>query len=517
MKFSKSIVCFVFLASAQWVSAQTWMQKDVQKDLDPVIKSFVSETKDNSKLEELAFELMDVIGPRLVGSPAMEKANDWTIEKFKEWGINAHKEQFGQWDSWERGITEVSMIAPRVKSIEAIQLAWCPATTKPIEAEVILLPEINDKAAFEQWLKSIKGKFVLIDQYQRWGRPDYQMKEFATSEAYEKIKEQRAKDTEAYNIMIKNTGYSKKELPGILEAAGAVGIGSSYWTGIMGANRIFGTTTQKIPEIDIALEDYGLLYRLALNGRKPVIKVNTQSKKLGKAKSFNTIAVLPGKEKPNEYVLLSAHLDSWDGGTGATDNGTGTITMMEAARILKKYYPDNKRTIIVGLWGSEEQGLNGSRAFVKDNPDIIKNLQVAFNQDNGTGRIANVQGQGFLHAYEFLGRWLGALPEEQRKHIETGFPGMPSGGGSDNASFTSAGVPGIGLSSLNWGYFGYTWHTNRDTYDKIIFDEVRNNVIVAAVMAYMASEEAGLVSREQRVLPAGNTWPEAKEPKRDGK
>lgn len=143
--------------------------------------------------------------------------------------------------------------------------------------------------------------------------------------------------------------------------------------------------------IDIAVEDYGMLYRLALNGKKPTIKVNAQSKNLGTAKSFNTIARIEGKEKPNEYVILSAHFDSWDGAQGATDNGTGTITMMEAARILKKFYPNNKRTIIIGHWGSEEQGLNGSRAFVVDNPEIIKNTQVAFNQDNGTGRVVNIQ------------------------------------------------------------------------------------------------------------------------------
>ncbi|MCZ2101636.1 MAG: M20/M25/M40 family metallo-hydrolase [Chitinophagales bacterium] len=510
------ISCFILLTTSQLLVAQFRGQQPKDKKLDPIVEQFVEEAMNHSQLEDMAFELLDVIGPRLVGSSAMEQANDWTIQKFNTWGIAAEKQQFGQWDAWDRGITEAVMTYPRIKTLEAIQLAWCPSTPKPVEAEVVTLPEIKDKEAFEAWLKTIKGKMVLIDQYQRWGRGDYQIKEFATPEAYEKIKEQRVRDTDAYNELIKNTGYTKKELPEILEKAGAVGIISSYWTGIQGANRIFGTTTQTIPTIDLAMEDYGMLFRLATKGKKPRIKVNTQSTKQGKRKSFNTIATIPGKEKPNEYVVLSAHLDSWDGGQGATDNGTGVLTMMEAARILKKYYLNNKRTIIIGLWGSEEQGLNGSRGFVMDNPQITKNIQVAFNQDNGTGRIANVAGQGFLHAYDYIGRWLEALPSEQRRHIETSFPGMPSGGGSDNASFTAAGVPGISLSSLNWGYFGYTWHTQRDTYDKIMFDEVINNVIVTTVMAYMASEEPEMVSREKRVLPEGSTWPEMREPKRDG-
>lgn len=503
--------------SALVISAQFWSaQQTSQEKLNPVVQNIVNEANNNSQLENLAFELLDVIGPRLVGSPAMKQANDWAVEKYKSWGINAQNQQFGEWASWQRGITQVEMTSPRVKSLESMQLAWSPATKKAIDAEVVILPKVNNPSEFAEWLKGIKGKFVLMAQYQRSGRPDYQIKEFATPELYEKFKAQRDKDAEDFRTLIKNTGYDNNTLPEALEKAGAAGIAISNWTGIMGANRIFGAKTKNIPMIDIAVEDYGMLYRLALNGKKPTIKVNAQSKNLGTAKSFNTIARIEGKEKPNEYVILSAHFDSWDGAQGATDNGTGTITMMEAARILKKYYPNNKRTIIIGHWGSEEQGLNGSRAFVLDNPEIIKNTQVAFNQDNGTGRVVNIQGQGFVDSYDYLTRWMTALPKNVGKHIETSFPGTPGGGGSDHASFVAAGVPGISLSSLNWGYFGYTWHTNRDTYDKIMFDEVKNNVIAAAVMAYMASEEPELVSRQKRTMPAGQTWPEVKEPKRKG-
>lgn len=515
MKSHKTIAFSLLLLTAQFTAAQ-WGPQRTPKEPDPIVKSFVEEAENNSQLEELAFELIDVIGPRLVGSPGMEQANDWTVAKFKSWGIDAHKEEFGQWDSWQRGITHIEMTWPRVKSLEGMQLAWSPATKKPVEAEVIIMPQFKNEAEFKSWLPKVKGKFVLIDQYQRWGRPDYQMKEFATEEDYQQIKDQRKADEDAYKELIKNTGHSKNELPTVFEDAGAAGIVGSYWTGIMGANRIFGAKTKKIPTIDLSVEDYGLLYRLTQHNKAPKIRVYAESKSNGKAKSFNTIAVIPGKEKPNEYVVLSAHLDSWDGAGGATDNGTGTITMMETARVLKKLYPNNKRTIIIGLWGSEEQGLNGSRAFIKDNPEIVKNIQAAFNQDNGTGRIANISGQGFVNAYDYLGRWIDALPQAQKKHIETTYPGMPASGGSDNASFTAAGVPGIGLSSLNWGYFGYTWHTNRDTYDKIMFSEVRNNVIVAATMVYMACEEPEMVSREKRVMPEGVDWPESRDPKRDG-
>jgi carboxypeptidase Q len=180
-----------------------------------------------------------------------------------------------------------------------------------------------------------------------------------------------------------------------------------------------------------------------------------------------------GRRLPNEYVMLSAHFDSWDGSSGATDNATGTIVMMEAMRILKKVYPNPRRTILAGHWSGEEQGLNGSRAFVADNPRIVQNLQALFNQDNGTGRIANFSFQGFTGVAPIIRGWIGKLPPVLVDSIRTDDPGMPSGGGSDNASFVCAGAPGFGLGSLSWDYGAYTWHTNRDTYDKISWDDVR--------------------------------------------
>jgi carboxypeptidase Q len=307
-----------------------------------------------------------------------------------------------------------------------------------------------------------------------------------------------------------------------LEKAGAIGIIQSRWSEGFGANKIFSANTTEISVVDLSLEDYGLLYRMVEHGEQPIIKVMAESKELGTVPTFNTIATIPGTELPNEYIILSAHFDSWDGATGATDNGTGTITMMEAARILKKIYPNPKRTIIVGHWGSEEQGLNGSRAFVEDHPEIVEGVQALFNQDNGTGRVVRISGQGFLNAYDYMGSWLEAAPESITKEIETTFPGTPGGGGSDYASFVAEGAPAFSLSSLNWSYFNYTWHTNLDTYDKIVFDDVRNNAILTAILAYMASEDPDRTSKEKSVLPMNPrtgeqmTWPATRSPNRDG-
>ncbi len=361
------------------------------------------------------------------------------------------------------------------------------------------------------------------------GRPDYNWEEFATEESFEKMKKERSELQKAWRDNMKNTGYANRRNSALngdgiakLEEAGAIGIVQSRWSNGFGVNKIFSASTKKIPTVDLELEDYGMLYRLAEYGDKPEIHVVAKSKELGKMPTFNTIAEIKGSEKPDEYVILSAHFDSWDGATGATDNGTGTLIMMEALRILKKYYPNPKRTILVGHWGSEEQGLNGSRAFVEDHPEIVDGVQALFNQDNGTGRVVRLSGQGFLHAYDYLGRWLEAVPRDITKHIETTFPGTPGGGGSDYASFVAAGAPGFSLSSLSWSYWNYTWHTNRDTYDKIVFDDVRNNVILTAILTYMASEDPEKTSRVKSILPTNprtgkqREWPKPRSPRRVG-
>ncbi|MDH7445531.1 M20/M25/M40 family metallo-hydrolase [Aquimarina sp. 2201CG14-23] len=510
---------YKLLAIALLISTIVFAQKK-----NPIIEGMIKEANENSKLESLAHELTDVIGPRLVGTPQMKKANDWAVAKYKDWGISARNEKWGEWRGWERGITHIDMISPRVQSLRGTQLAWNPSTSEEgVTAELIVLPtNVKDSLGFDAWLTKVKGKIVLISMLQPTGRPDYNWEEFATETSFAKMKDARDAQVKAWRENMRITGYNRRTLPIALEKAGAAGIVTSNWSRGFGVNKIFSARTKKIPTVDLELEDYGMLYRLVKSDQKPKINIVAESKELGIVPTFNTIAEIKGTEKPNEYVILSAHFDSWDGGTGATDNGTGTIIMMEAMRLLKKFYPNPKRTILVGHWGSEEQGLNGSRAFVEDHPDIVAGVQASFNQDNGTGRVVRLSGGGFLHSYDYLSRWLAAVPKEITQHIETTFPGTPARGGSDYASFQAAGAPAFSLSSLNWSYWNYTWHTNRDTYDKIIFDDVRNNAILTAILTYMASEDPEKTSRIKSVLPVNSRtgeqrkWPTPRSPNRKG-
>ena len=470
-----------------------------------IIDAIVKEETDNSQVQKLAHELFDEIGPRLVGTPQMKQANDWAVDKYKSWDISARNEKWGEWRGWERGISHIDMVYPRVKSLEGTQLAWSPGMgKKTVTAEVIILPDLADSAAYAAWMPSVKGKLVMISMNQPTGRPDYNWQEFALKESFDKMKAERTAMTDAWKKRITKTGYTNKTLPLALEKAGAAGILTNTWSAGFGVDKIFSAYTKTIPTVDIGLEDYTLLFRLAEGGMIPKLSIHTESKELGVVPTFNTIAEIKGTEKPDEYVMLSAHFDSWDGGTGATDNGTGTLTMMEAMRLLKKFYPHPKRTILVGHWGSEEEGLNGSRAFVEDHPEIVKNLQALFNQDNGTGRVVNLSGQGFADSKDYLGRWLASVSDTLKNRIKTSFPGTPGGGGSDFASFVAAGAPGFSLSSLSWSYGSYTWHTNRDTYDKVIFDDLKNNAMLAAIMAYLASEDPAKTSTTKT---EGVKWP----------
>ncbi len=515
MKNIKAILFIICLVPAGLCFSQT-------KD-SLTVAAIIKEATENSQLENIANELFNGIGPRLVGTPKMQQAHDWAVAKYDSWGIAAHNEKWGEWRGWERGITHIDMVAPWVKTLEGTQLAWSPSTGgKTITAELIIIPDLPDSMAFQKWLPNVKGKFVMRSMLQPTGRPDYNWTEFATKESFDKMKKDRDEKTEAWRKRLANTKLTAKQLAQALENAGAVGIVGSNWSAGFGVDKIFDASTTRIPTVDIALEDYGLLYRLLESGKNPKISVRADSKELGMMPTFNTIAEIKGTEKPDEYVMLSAHFDSWDGATGATDNGTGTITMMEAMRILKKIYPNPKRTILVGHWGSEEEGLNGSRAFVEDHADMMPKIQALFNQDNGTGRVVTIGGAGYLHSYDYIGRWLARVPANYKQALETKFPGSPSGGGSDNASFNAAGVPAFSLSSNSWLYGSYTWHTNRDTYDKIVFDDVRNNAILTAILVYMACEDPAKAPNDKIVLPANprtgepGKWPEQRSPTRKG-
>lgn len=496
-------LCIGLFVFANRVQAQTFPTDD------PVLKAIWTEAVKNTQVYDLAQVLMDSIGPRLNGSPQHRAANEWAVARFESWGIAARNEQYGTWRNWRRGITHVDMLRPWVRSLEAMSLSWSPSTDGPVEVDLVLLPEFGTEAELQSWLPMASGKYVLISYPQPTCRPDYNWEEYATEESFDAMRSARRDAEQAWDQRVRAIG-GERELVAHLESSGAAGVFKSRWPGNWGHMNISTSPSHNIPAVSLGCEDYSMLSRLVANDQSPLVRVNVESETLPEGPVYNTIAEMRGTELPEEYILLSAHLDSWDGGTGATDNGTGTVIMMETARIIKQLLPNPRRSIVVGLWGGEEQGLNGSRAFSEDHPEVVEGLQASFNQDNGTGRVARISMQGLTGAAGLFGKWLARVPSEITRHIDLFIPGTPGGGGSDYASFVCHGAPSFSLSSLSWEY-RYTWHTQRDTFDKIVFDEVKNNVALTAMLVYLASEDPERMPREMRVMPVNQQTGERRE------
>ena len=369
---------------------------------------------------------------------------------------------------------------------------------RTVEGAVVMLPDAADSADFARLLPGVRGRFVMISAPDVVCRPPAVLRQFATEKTYREIAAKANATDSLWRARAQRTGYDRRSLPAALERAGAAGLLTSDWTGASGTMRVFTARTQRIPTFAVGCEDYALLARLADNRQGPRVRARADAERLGEQPVWNTIAEIRGAELPNEYVILSAHFDSFDAASGATDNGTGTVMMMEAMRILKAAYPNPKRTILVGHWVGEEFGLIGSGAFAADHPDIVAGLHALFNQDGGTGRIASVSLGGMARAGEWWKRWLARLPASYRE-FRLDDPGRPSSGGSDHASFLCHGAPGFALWSVPYDYDAATWHTNRDTFDKVDLNDLRFNATLVAALAYLASEDPERMPRDRAV------------------
>ncbi|HLV26038.1 MAG TPA: M20/M25/M40 family metallo-hydrolase [Gemmatimonadales bacterium] len=462
---------------------------------NPVLQGIWNEGMQNSKLQTLAQQLLDSIGPRLTGSPGSARGRDWLVSTYRSWGIDARQEEYGSWASWDRGVAHVDLISPRVRSLEATMLAWSPGTGgRAVEGDVIVLPDLATPEEYRAWLPQARGKFVLISPPRLSCRSQAQIEEYATPSTITDMR--RTQDTLTQGWVTRQVAAGGPRMQETMKEAGVLGVFSTYWSGYPGIQKIFGSWNQQIPTFDITCEDYGLIYRLAAANQSPRVRMSAESESLGERPMFNVVAEMRGRELPNEYVLLSAHFDSWDGASGATDNGTGTLVMLEAMRILKQHYPNPRRTILVGHWGGEEQGLNGSRAFSEDHPEIVQGLQAVWNQDNGTGRVVNMSPGPFANARPVIAGYLSEIPSQITRHITLGGVGGQQTGGTDHASFQCHRAPAFNLGALSWDYGLTTWHTNRDTYDKVVFDDVKNNATLTAMLAYLASEDDQRMPRE---------------------
>ena len=521
LRVAAAVVCSLTSTSAL-APAQTF------RSPDPVIHRIWSLGMDSSRVAGLAQVLDDSIGMRLSGTSGFQSAVDWLTGVYTSWGIPVRQERYAATRGWRLGPVSMSLTAPHVQTLEVHLLAFSPGTGgKPLEAEAVVPPPSGDEAATLRWLGSVKDKFVLISPPELMCRAQQELERYARPATVQRLAEQRyalqrevwarlrplgARDPLEPRSARDTLARNRDSLARTLQSAGAAGLISSTWSNGWGVNKIFAARADRIPSVDLSCEDYGLVWRLASNRQGPRLRLLADAEARPDQPMFNVVAELRGRELPGEYVLLSAHLDSWHGATGATDNGTGTVTMLEAMRILARVYPNPRRTILAGHWGGEEQGIQGSSAFAEDHPETMQGMQVVFNQDNGTWRAELIEGQGFLGAGANLAKWLSVVPTEISSNLRLDVPGAQENSGSDHTSFLCRGVPAFRLQSNYTEYRQYTWHTNRDTYDKLVLDDLKNNATLAAMLAYAASEDPTRVPRDKAILPPdtlgrARNWP----------
>jgi len=498
-------------------------------DLDMVTRIRQEEFR-NSKVMETASELMDRIGPRLTGSPQVKAANEWTKEKLAEWGLaNAHLETWGPFGrGWQYETSAVRMTAPDHAELLALPKAWTPGTNGVVRAQVARL-NVKSKDELDALKGTFAGKIVLygdVREVKPHDKPDltrYDEKSLAEVAEYQmpggSPRYNREEAIKRYDLRKAVDAFLANEKPLAIIDLGRGDFGTFNVQG-GGEFRVSKPKTA-IPELSMESEHFGRIARL-LDRKVPVeleldVKVHFVDEN---QMQQNTIAEIPGtdKDKKDEVVMVGAHLDSWHGGTGATDNGAGSVVAMEAVRILKALNVKPRRTIRIGLWTGEEQGLYGSRAYVaqhfasrpplsaeeKDKPWFLQKekgpltvkpehakLAAYFNLDNGTGKIRGIYAEENAAVVPIFEAWLAPLHDLGATTVT-----MNTTTGTDHESFDQIGLPGFQFIQDEVEYETRTHHTNMDLYERLVKKDLEQAAVVMACFAYDAAMRDAMLPRK---------------------
>ncbi|MGM9510666.1 M20/M25/M40 family metallo-hydrolase [Larkinella sp. GY13] len=480
-------------------------QQDDKPDL-AVVKQIREEGLTRSKVMETAFYLTDVNGPRLQG-PGFMKAANWSKNKLAEWGLqNAKLESWGEWGKgWEIERSYIAMTAPYYKTIIAVPRAWSGGTEKMQQAEVLYIDE-SDTTALEGYRNKLKNKVILLHQpFAISPSFNADAKRFTESDLEKMAKDESVARDSSYRSLIaamRTRNAFNQKMRKLAKQGGALAIlntsqlskdGTLFVSGDF-ANAATGIAHDELADLTISVEDYLSLSRMAKAGVPIKLELDVKTKfYTTDTKGYNVIAEIPGSDPKlkDEVVMLGAHLDSWHAATGATDNAAGCSVMMEAVRILKTLGLKPRRTIRIALWSGEEQGLHGSKNYVtKHFVDPATNkltkegeqLAAYFNVDNGTGKIRGIYLQNNTAAGPIFAKWL-----EPFHDLGAATIAPKSSGGTDHVSFDRVGLAGFGFIQDGIEYSTRTHHTNMDTYDHLIADDLKQASTIVASFVYNAA------------------------------
>jgi hypothetical protein len=460
--------------------------------------ALIAEAVERSAVMENLRYLSDVIGPRLSGSPAMRRANQWTAERFREYGLTASLEPFTFGVTWERGPLSLRIVAPFDRAITGHSWAWTAGTGGKTRAGPVVLVDLSTGDSLALYRDRVRGAWVLPRLSSPVWNPDGPpptAQDSARMDAISAARKTLTADTSAIAVLQRR--QYQIDLPYLLEQAGALGTlvdgGKEHALMTMSGSP---SRVSPLPNIVVSHEDYSLLERLIGQGVVPRLEGRVENK-LGKSgvQQWNTVAEIKGRELPGQVVILGAHLDSWDLGTGVTDNGAGSMVVLEAARVLAASGLQPRRTIRFILFAGEEQGLLGSRAYAAAHAAGADSVQAVLVLDNGTGRIV---GQALQGRADLEDTWRALLAPVA--HLDVGNVRDALKSGTDHLPFASYGIPSFNFDQEPRGY-SHTHHSESDTFDKAVGDDLAQASAVMAVTAYELANLPALLPRGPKTGP----------------
>ncbi len=487
-----------------------------------VVSRIRHEAFENSKVMDHMFYLTDANGHRLAGSPGYRRAAEWAMKRLAEYGMaDAHLEKFEFGQGWENTRFSAHIIEPNYQPLIGAPQAWTASTEGTLQAEAILAP-IRSEADFEKWKGKLAGKVVLMDKEKELSVSERPLTRRYTPDELDQMflapdPGQRSPYQAQMRVRMAQMGYPamtmeqmrefRKKLNAFLKEEKAAAVFSMPFTGDGGT--VFGGAAgsrevkDPIPPATIALtpEHYNRIVRLL--EKKIPVKVELDVKNAFYTEdlnSFNVIADVPGTRKKDEIVMVGAHLDSWHLAQGATDNAAGVAVMMEAVRILHSLGFKLDRTVRIGLWGAEEQGLLGSKAYVKAHfadPETMKptsehaKLDAYYNFDNGTGKIRGVYLQGNDMVRPIFEAWLAPF-----KDLGASTLSIRDTGGTDHLSFDAVGLSGFQFIQDAVEYSTRTHHSNMDSYDRIQKSDLMQASAIVASFIYNTAMRPEMMPRK---------------------
>jgi carboxypeptidase Q len=465
-------------------------QPDPVAEMDARILAQVK--TDQGQLQADLSYLADRIGPRLTGTAKLDQASHWTMEQFKALGLeNAHLEPWTIANGWTRGSATGKLITPSEQVLTLAAAGWSASTNGTAHGAVVGVG-VQKLEDLQKYKGKLKGAIVLLDRPGETEPPSNPMLTpfDASNLPLDHPKNMALKDFRGrFRMMMDEAKFFKEE------GAAAVLLVSEKWYGLMNMGTGFSREYQLglIPSAYMTRENATLLWRL-LDGGPVEAEINIQGSFSGKAVTvYNTVAEIKGSEKPDEVVIIGGHLDSWDLGTGATDNGTGSMAVLAAARALVKSGAKPKRTIRFVLFTGEEQGLNGSKAYVAAHKEELSKISGVLVHDTGTGKVLTI---GLMHNYaarETMDRVLYPLAKE--KSIGLTEPSLRSEGGSDHVPFDEAGVPASWCVQEVANY-EKDHHSQTDTLDRVRWDDLAEGAQVLAIYAYNVAQLPEMLPRK---------------------